>query len=203
MDNNFIIKGDINNSNKAVIFIHGRGATAQDILNLAAYFPVSRYYLIAPQAPNNTWYPYSFMAKIEDNEPYLSNSLATLDKIVKELENNGVNHENIYFIGFSQGACLTLDYTARNAKKYGGILAFTGGLIGEKLDLKNYTGDFNSTPIYIGSSNPDQHVPVSRVQESTTLLTNMGALVKEEIFDYMGHTITKEEIDSAKSFIFK
>ncbi|MDQ0640016.1 phospholipase/carboxylesterase [Pedobacter sp. W3I1] len=188
---------------KVLILIHGRGGTAQDILSIAAYLNVSNFALVAPQAENNTWYPQSFLAPREYNEPSLSNALNTIKETVLDLEKEGFSKEQIYFLGFSQGACLTLDFVAVNAARYGGVVAFTGGLIGEKVDHRNYHGNFDGTPIFIGSSDPDMHVPVSRVKESTVLLEEMGAQVTEIIYENMGHTISQAEISQVNKLIFK
>ncbi|MDQ0966415.1 phospholipase/carboxylesterase [Flavobacterium sp. W4I14] len=130
---------------KVLIMIHGRGGTAQDILSMAEYLEVSKFALIAPQAENNTWYPQSFLAPRAANEPSLSNALKTINDILIDLEREGFSKEQIYFLGFSQGACLTLDFVASNAARYGGVVAFTGGLIGEQVDHRNYHGDFDGT----------------------------------------------------------
>jgi phospholipase/carboxylesterase len=188
---------------KVLIMIHGRGGTAEDILSMARYLNVSEFALVAPQVAGNTWYPQSFLAPREYNEPSLSNALNTIKKTVLELEKEGFSKEQIYFLGFSQGACLTLDFVAANAARYGGVVAFTGGLIGEALDHRNYHGDFDGTPIFIGCSDPDIHVPVSRVKESTVLLEEMGAQVTEIIYENMGHTISQAEIDQVNKLIFK
>lgn len=188
---------------KVLIMIHGRGGTAQDILSMAEYLNVSNFALVAPQAENNTWYPQSFLAPREYNEPSLSNALTTIKETVLDLEKAGFSKEQIYFLGFSQGACLTLDYVAANGAHYGGVVAFTGGLIGEQVDHRNYHGDFDGTPIFIGSSDPDIHVPVSRVKESTVLLEEMGAQVTEIIYENMGHTISQAEITQVNKLIFK
>ena len=187
---------------KVLIMIHGRGGTAQDILSMAAYLNVSNFALVAPQATNNTWYPQSFLAPRAANEPSLSNALNTIKETVLDLEKQGFTKEQIYFLGFSQGACLTLDFVAANAARYGGVVAFTGGLIGERVDHRNYHGDFDGTPIFIGSSDPDMHVPVSRVKESTVLLEEMGARVTEIIYENMGHTISQAEITQVNKLIF-
>ncbi|NMN37806.1 alpha/beta hydrolase [Pedobacter sp. SG918] len=187
---------------KVLIMIHGRGGTAEDILSMAAYLNVSNFALVAPQATNNTWYPQSFLAPRVANEPSLSNALDTIKETVLDLEKQGFTKEQIYFLGFSQGACLTLDFVAANAARYGGVVAFTGGLIGEKVDHRNYHGDFDGTPIFIGSSDPDMHVPVSRVKESTFLLEEMGARVTEIIYENMGHTISQAEITQVNKLIF-
>ncbi|MBZ0243448.1 MAG: hypothetical protein K8F24_09565, partial [Bacteroidales bacterium] len=128
---------------KVLILLHGRGADARDILGLAPYLNVSEYALLAPEATNHTWYPYSFMVKPEQNEPWLSSALALLKETLDEVRKQGFTPENIYFLGFSQGACLSLEFVARHAEKYGGIAAFTGGLIGDKINLENYSGNFN------------------------------------------------------------
>ena len=188
---------------KVLIMIHGRGGTAQDILSMAEYLNVADFALVAPQTENNTWYPQSFLAPRAANEPSLSTALNTVKKTVLDLEKEGFSKEQIYFLGFSQGACLTLDYVAGNAARYGGVVAFTGGLIGEAVDHRNYHGDFDGTPIFIGSSDPDMHVPVSRVKQSTTLLEGMGAQVTEIIYENMGHTISQAEITQVNKLIFK
>jgi phospholipase/carboxylesterase len=190
-------------ADKVLIMLHGRGGTAQDILSMAEYLNVSNFALVAPQAENNTWYPQSFLAPRAANEPSLSTALKTIKETVLDLEKQGFSKEQIYFLGFSQGACLTLDYVAGNAARYGGVVAFTGGLIGEAVDYRNYHGDFDGTPIFIGSSDPDMHVPVSRVKESTTLLEGMGAQVTEIIYENRGHTISQAEITQVNKLIFK
>ncbi|MBT2564725.1 dienelactone hydrolase family protein [Pedobacter sp. ISL-68] len=192
----------LDQAEKVLIMIHGRGGTAQDILSMAEYLEVSKFALIAPQAENNTWYPQSFLAPRAANEPSLSNALKTINDIVIDLGKEGFTKEQIYFLGFSQGACLTLDFVASNAARYGGVVAFTGGLIGEEVDHRNYHGDFDGTPVFIGSSDPDMHVPVSRVKESTVLLEGMGAKVTEIIYQNMGHTISHSEITQVNKLIF-
>lgn len=188
---------------KALIMIHGRGANAQDILMLASHLNVADYTLIAPQAINHTWYPYSFIAKPEQNEPWLTSALDVLKDLVDEVTKQGIAAENVYFLGFSQGACLTLEFVARHATRYGGVTAFTGGLIGDKINRSNYSGDFNGTPIFIGTGNPDSHVPVERVKESVGILEEMNASVHMEIYEGRPHTISKEEIDWANRLLFK
>jgi phospholipase/carboxylesterase len=188
--------------NKVLIMLHGRGAGANDILSLASHLNVKDYSLIAPEATNNTWYPFSFLMPPAQNEPWLSSALALLKEIVDDLYKEGIPAGNIYFTGFSQGACLTLEFVARNANKYGGIAAFTGGLIGDQIYLENYKGDFEGTPVFIGTSDPDPHVPVERVNASAKVLMGMNALVTEKIYPRMGHTISQEEIQSANLLIF-
>jgi len=190
-------------ASKALIMIHGRGASAEDILTIAAHLNIKDFALLAPQATNNTWYPYSFMAPPTSNEPWLSSALAVLKEIVDELVAKGIAPSNIYFLGFSQGACLTLEFVTRHATKYGGIAAFTGGLIGDKLYTENYKGDFGGTPVFIGTSDPDPHVPVERVNDSAALLEKMNASVTKKIYKNMGHTINQDEINTVNEIIFK
>jgi len=192
----------ISEAKKVLVMIHGRGAFAEDILSLAGYFNLDDFALIAPQAESNTWYPYSFLMPPKQNEPWLSSALNVLNEIVIDINNAGINSNNIYFLGFSQGACLTLEFVTRNAKKYGGVVAFTGGLIGDKIYNENYKGDFENTPVFIGSSNPDPHVPVERVQATAEVLKNMHADLTVKIYPGMGHTINKDEIDEANILIF-
>lgn len=186
---------------KAVIFIHGRGASSADILRLNQHLEVTEAALYAPQASNNSWYPYSFMAPIKENQPALDSALELISNLITEIKEAGINQDQIYFIGFSQGACITLEYLTRNAGRYGGAIAFTGGLIGKEIDMRNYKGDFKKTPILITTGDPDPHVPVSRVEISEGILRKMGADVSVKIYSGKPHTITKAEIDLAKKFI--
>ena len=189
--------------NKVLILLHGRGGSAEDILSLAAHLDVKEFTLLAPQATNNTWYPYSFLAPPAQNEPWLSSALALLKDVVQDLTTKGIPSAHIYFLGFSQGACLTLEFVSRNANKYGGVVAFTGGLTGDKIYNENYNGDFRETPVFIGTSNPDPHVPVERVFETEKILKNMNAVVTVKVYDNMGHTINQDEIKEANRIVFK
>lgn len=197
-----IIKSGKSDAKKALVLIHGRGSTAQEILSLTANLEVGDFSFYAPQATNNSWYPYSFLALPELNEPWLSSALEVVKQTVSEIEKDGIPKESIYFLGFSQGACLLSEFAARNAAKYGGIVIFTGGLIGDKIYLENYKGNFENTPIFIGTSNPDFHVPVERVYATTNILKDMGADVTEKIYDNRGHTISQDEINLANRIIF-
>ncbi len=199
-----ITKGKaLNEAEKALVMIHGRGAFAEDILSLAGYFDVKDYALLAPQATNNTWYPYSFLAPPQQNEPWLSSALDILKQVEADILASGISSNNIYFLGFSQGACLMLEFITRYAQKWGGAVAFTGGLVGDKIYKENYSGDFLQMPLFIGSSDPDMHVPVERVQETVTVLKNMHADVTVKIYPGMGHTISTDEIEKANTLIFK
>lgn len=193
----------ITEAKRALIMIHGRGGSAEDILSLAGHLQVKEFALLAPEATNNSWYPNSFLAMPATNEPWLSSALALIDQLVNDIIKQGISKDYIYFLGFSQGACLTLEYVTRNATRYGGVVAFTGGLIGDKIYPENYKGDFKQTPIFIGSSDPDTHVPVARVHETSGILTRMNADVTEKVYPNMGHTINADEILNANSMVFK
>src|SRR5690606_20878284 len=145
---------------RVLILLHGRGSNARDILSLASHLEVGDFSLLAPQATNNTWYPYSFLVPTSQNEPWLSSALQLLGELVEELLIKGIPKEHIYFCGFSQGACLALEFVTSNADRYGGVAVFSGGLIGEEVRLEDYQGDFKGTPIFIGTSDPDPHIPV-------------------------------------------
>jgi phospholipase/carboxylesterase len=188
---------------KAMILLHGRGASAEDILGLADHLNVIDFALIAPQATQYTWYPYSFLAPPSQNEPWLSSAIGIIDGLVTELNTHGISDENIYFAGFSQGACLTLEFITRYARRWGGAIAFTGGLIGDTLYRENYRGDFAGTPVFIGTSDPDPHVPVERVEASGAQLRSMNADVTIQIYKGMGHTINADEIAKANALVLK
>lgn len=187
---------------KALIMLHGRGADAYDILGLAERLNVDGFALLSPQATNNSWYPLSFLAPPGKNEPWLTSALQLLYDLAEDIKNSGIEYRNIFFLGFSQGACLTLEFTTRNAKRWGGIVAFTGGLIGDRIYHDAYKGNFEKTPVFMGTSDPDFHVPVERVNISAELLRSMDAEVTVEIYKNMGHTVSQAEIDKANAIIF-
>jgi phospholipase/carboxylesterase len=186
----------------ALIMIHGRGASASDIMRLANEFNVKDMAIYAPQATNNSWYPYSFMAPEKENEPALSSALGIIDSVVQQAITDGIGTDKIFFMGFSQGACLTLEYIARNAKQYGGAVAFTGGLIGEEIMPENYSGDFNGTPVLVTTGDPDPHVPLSRVEESIEILKSLNANVISKVYKGRPHTISFDEIKLANQNVF-
>ena len=190
----------IEEGGRALIMIHGRGSTARNILSIGSHLSVDGYTLIAPQATNNTWYPYSFLEPPAHNEPWLTSAITLLGEIVNDIAKT-VDKKNIYFLGFSQGACLTLEFAARNAERYGGCIAFTGGLIGDKIYTENYKGDFQNTPVFIGTSDPDPHVPVQRVHDTVKILRSMNASVTEKIYERIGHTIVQDEFDHANEIL--
>lgn len=192
----------LSEANKVLILLHGRGSNSRDILGLAAELDVEDFALFAPQATGNTWYPYSFLAPPAQNEPWLSSALDLLKNLVEELQEKGIASENIFIAGFSQGACLAAEFVCRNAQKYGGVAIFTGGLIGDSIKAENYKGDFKGTPVFIGSGDPDAHVPVERVIETQDLMEKLNARVEVEIYKNRPHTISRDEIEKANGLIF-
>lgn len=200
----FLSAGEsIATSGRVAILVHGRGGTAEDILGIRHKLNLDGYSLIAPQATNYTWYPYSFLELRERNDPWLTSALRLLSDLVDDINKKGVDYGSIFFLGFSQGACLILDFVARNPRRWGGVAALTGGLIGDYVDPTLYKGDFERTPIFLGSSDPDPHVPVSRVNETFSILAAMNANVTKTIYPDMGHTINQDEFDQVNRKIFR
>lgn len=187
---------------KVLIMVHGRGGSAEDILALAQHIRVDGYALLAPQATNHTWYPLSFMAPVTDNEPWLRSAIDVLSQTVQHAVDAGVKHRDIYFFGFSQGACLILEFLARHATRYGGAAAIIGGVIGAQIDQRPYQGDFQGMPIFLGTSNPDFHVPLERVQATADILNEMNAKVTLQIYDGFGHSIHPDQIDRINRLLF-
>ena len=189
-------------SKKAIILLHGRGASAESILSLTSYLDLADFSVFAPQAAQRTWYPYGFMASDEGNLSALNSSLRQVSLLVQFLNENGKAPEQIYVMGFSQGACLSLEFTARNAQKFGGVIAFTGGLIGENLEEEKYKGDFQGTPILLSGSAHDMHVPAQRIHDSAQLLQKMSAEVSLSLFEDDLHTIRHEELTWVNQKLF-
>lgn len=185
----------------ALILIHGRGASAESILDLADFLPRPDLAYLAPQAADSTWYPYSFLTSMEKNEPYLSSALARVGETVAMAEAAGLPPERIFLGGFSQGACLASEFVARNARRYGGLIVFSGGLIGPEGTPRDYRGTLSGMPAFIGCSDADPHIPVGRVRETAAVLERMGATVDCRIYPRMGHTINQDEIDAAASLL--
>jgi phospholipase/carboxylesterase/glyoxalase family protein len=185
----------------AMILIHGRGATAPSILELASVLPHPDMAYLAPQAAGNTWYPNSFLSPMDQNEPGLSSALAVVADLLKQIEAAGISPEKVIIAGFSQGACLASEFTARNARRYGGLLVFSGGLIGPPGTPRDYAGTLEDTPVFVGCSNVDFHIPEERVHETSTVLQKMGGSVTERIYPNMEHTIIQDEIDEARKIV--
>lgn len=191
----------ITKASKALILLHGRGGNAEGILSLADYFCDDQFFIAAPQAPNNTWYPHTFMAEDKLNEPYLSHSVENVKNLIDETAKH-IPHDKIILMGFSQGACLSLEVATRFATLYGGIVAFTGGLIGQKINEKKYRGNFSGTKVFIGTSDKDPHIPLERAQQSKVVMEKLGANVTLKVYPNMSHTINQDEISWVKQNIF-
>ncbi len=192
-----IAKGGVpaSEADAAMIMIHGRGATAPSIIQLANEFDTDKKLTLrAPQASGHTWYPFSFLAPTEKNEPGLSSGLQKIYDIIQELKADGFTEDKIYLLGFSQGACLASEFVARHPKNYAGLIALSGGLIGDSVDPDNYEGDLKGTPVFMGCSDVDPHIPKERVLESEEVFNNLGAHVNRKLYPGMGHLVNEDEI---------
>jgi predicted esterase len=178
-----------------VILVHGRGASASDILSLADEFGVDDVAYLAPEAAGHTWYPSSFLAPTHDNEPFLSSALGVLDRLVHELwQEHRIGPERVGLCGFSQGACLSLEYAARHARRYAAVAGLSGGLIGPPGTPREYTGALDGTPVFLGCSDVDPHIPLGRVHETAEVLRRLGASIDERIYPGMGHLVNRDEL---------
>ena len=185
----------------AVIMVHGRGAGPENILDLVPELDRPNATYLAPAAANRTWYPFSFMADIASNEPWLSSALSVLAALVSHVEEAGVPRDRIVLLGFSQGACLSTEFAVRHASRFGGLVAFSGGAIGPPGTIWDESGRFDGTPVFFGCSDRDAHVPEARVTESAELCARMGAQVTKRIYPGMGHTIVHDEIRWAQDLL--
>lgn len=184
----------------ALIMLHGRGAGAEDILSLSDEFANPDVAYLAPQAAGHTWYPNRFIAPVAANEPHLSSALAAIDALLACIA-EGVPHERVLLLGFSQGACLALEYAARHARRYGGVIALSGALIENGDQPRNYTGTLADTPVFLGCSNIDAHIPLARVRRSAQVLQALGAVVTERIYPGMGHAVNADELAIVRAMI--
>jgi phospholipase/carboxylesterase len=185
----------------AVILLHGRGASAEDILSLAAEFDLPQLAYLAPQAVGHSWYPNSFLAPIETNEPWLSSALKKVESVVQLALSAGIAAERIAIGGFSQGACLTTEFVATHPQRYAAIFALTGGLIGPPGSDLSHPGSLAGTPVFFGSGDPDPHVPWQRVRESAQVFEAMGATITLRRYEGRGHTVSREEIDLTRQLL--
>jgi predicted esterase len=179
----------------AMILVHGRGATAQSILALADELDAEGFAVLAPQARGNSWYPHSFLAPISANEPGISSGIQLLAELVGRIEEHGIEPAKTILLGFSQGACLALEYAARHAQRFGGLVGLSGGLIGPPNTPRDYPGSLAGTPVFLGCSDVDFHIPRERVEESEQVLTRMGGQVTMRLYPGMGHTVNQDELD--------
>jgi phospholipase/carboxylesterase len=186
----------------AVVMLHGRGAEAENMLELAEVLAQPDLAYLAPQANDRSWYPYSFLAPIDRNEPFLSSALNMLARLLDRLESeHRFGADQIVLLGFSQGACLTVEYAARNARHYGGVVGLSGGLIGPESTDRDYHGHFFGTSVFLGCSDTDPHIPLERVHETSRVLSAHGAAVTERIYPGMGHTINDDEIKHVRAIL--
>jgi len=185
----------------AVVMLHGRGADAGDMLGLAELLAQPDLAYFAPQAAGRSWYPYSFLAPIERNEPFLASALSMLGRVLSEIDSEGIRSERVVLLGFSQGACLGLEYAAQHARHYGAVVGLSGGLIGPEGTPRNYPGDLAGTPVFLGCSDTDPHIPLERVHETTRVLTALGGAVTERIYPRMAHAINEDEIKHVRGLL--
>jgi phospholipase/carboxylesterase len=183
------------------IMVHGRNAGPHNILDLVPRFERPDFTYLAPAAAGRTWYPLSFMAGREQNEPGIASGLWVLERLVADLGARGIPKTRIVLLGFSQGACLTAEFAVEHADRYGGVILYSGGVIGAPGTTWGYPGSFAGTPVLLGCSDVDAHVPKIRVDESTALFTRMGAAVTERIYPGMGHLVNDDEIAFARELM--
>ena len=191
----------LDDAKAAMIMLHGRGAAADDMIALASHLQHPSFAYLAPQAANYTWYPERFMEPVEWNEPWLSSALDVVRTLVLRVSAAGIDASRIMILGFSQGACLTLEYAARHAQHYGGIVGLSGGLIGPDDTPRDYPGSFEGTPVFLGCSDVDPHIPLQRVHESAAVFARMAADVTERIYPGMGHTVSMDEIREVRDLM--
>jgi phospholipase/carboxylesterase len=184
-----------------MLMVHGRGASAGDILTLADQFNQTGFAYFAPQAAENTWYPNRFLVPVKDNEPWLSSALVLVGDVFAEIIKAGIPSERVMLLGFSQGACLTLEYAARNAQRYGGIVGLSGALIGPDDTPRDYKGSLTGTPVFLGCSDVDFHVPKERVDQTAEVLRKLGGQVTERLYPNLDHSVNQDEVDFVRGMM--
>ena len=202
--NNLLTAGvPLEEATRVMVMVHGRGGSARDILSLNQHIEQrNQFAFVAPEATNGTWYPYSFLEPMDRNEPYLSSALMVLTMLQARLQSDyNLNASQIYWLGFSQGACLTLEFVARNPQTYGGVFGLSGGLIGPPGTSRNYEGTLNGTPVFLGCSDLDSHIPEERVFETEAVLSRMGATVTAILYPNFPHSINEDELKMINSLI--
>jgi predicted esterase len=185
----------------AVVMVHGRGASAESILTLAPALAMDGAAFLAPQAEGGAWYPYGFMAPIERNEPGITRGLEAIGQVLGQIELVGIPLERALLLGFSQGACLATEYAARHARRYAGVACLSGGLIGPDGTPRNYAGSLDGTPVFLGCSDVDPHIPAARVRESAEALRRLGGEVTMRLYPGMGHTVNEDEIAAVRTML--
>ncbi len=184
----------IDRAKAAMVMVHGRGATAESILELALELKQLGFVYLAPQAVGDSWYPNSFRAPIASNEPGISSGLAAISSVLAQVEASAIPLERTMILGFSQGACLSLEFVARNAKRYGGVVGLSGGLIGPDGTPRDYAGSLAGTPVFLGCSDIDPHIPKELVEQAAEVLEKLGGNVTARLYPRMGHTVNRDEI---------
>lgn len=192
---------DIQVAGAVVLLLHGRGASAESMISLYDALDLSQVAALAPEAAGHTWYPNSFLAPLESNQPFLDSALRKVESIVADLISRGVPSDRIALLGFSQGACLALESIARHPRRYGAVIGLTGGLIGPPGTPRNYSGSLAGTPVFIGTSDPDPHVPFNRVKETEAVLRRMGGAVELRRYPGMPHTINEDELEASRKLL--
>lgn len=192
---------DAGSATAAMIMLHGRGATAEDILYLAHELNAPDVAFLAPQAANATWYPNRFIAPVATNEPWLSSALQVVDELVGSLVAAGIPHERIFLLGFSQGGCLATEYAARHPRRYAGVIGLSSGLIENGDQPRAYAGTLDGTPVLLGCSDVDFHIPLARVERTAQIFAELGAAVDTRIYPGMGHTVNQDEIDAVQRLV--
>lgn len=185
----------------AMVMVHGRGASAEDILTLAPALSHPAFAYLAPQARGGTWYPYSFLSPIASNEPGISSGIRAIADVLERIAAAGIPPERAMLLGFSQGACLSLEFAARHARRWGGVAGLSGGLIGPDGTPRDYSGSLDGTPVFLGCSDVDFHIPRERVEESADVLRRLGAAVTMRLYPGMGHLVNDDEIDQVRAMM--
>ncbi len=197
-----LIRGErLSQARAAMLMVHGRGATAEDILSLAGELNQPGFAYLAPQAASNTWYPNRFLAPLAENEPWLSSALSFVGDIYSQIINAGLPPERVMLLGFSQGACLTLEFSARNARRHGGIVGLSGALIGPDDAPRDYKGSLEATPVFLGCSDVDFHVPKERVDQTAEVLRRLGGEVTKRLYPNMDHSVNLDEINFVRGMM--
>jgi len=191
----------LDRADAAMLMVHGRGARAEDILSLADQFANPEFTYLAPQAAENTWYPNRFLAPIADNEPWLSSALEFVGDVLERIITAGIPYERTILLGFSQGACLTLEFAARNARRFGGVIGLSGALIGPDDSPRNYPGSLSGTTVFLGCSDVDFHVPKDRVDQTADVIRKLGGVVTERLYPNLAHTVNQDEIDYVRELM--
>ena len=185
----------------AMVMVHGRGASAESILSLAPLLAVDDVSFLAPQAAGGTWYPFGFMSPISQNEPGISSAMRAIQRVLQRIELAGLSEDRTFFLGFSQGACLSTEFVARHARRWGGVAGLSGGLIGPDATPRDYAGSLAGTPVFLGCSDRDPHIPERRVRESAEVMQRLGADVDVRIYPGMPHTVNQEEMDVVRAMV--